>query len=163
MKDKKSSAVAPKKGEQFITMNKGLKGEYDVKVLKRLPKNWKPIKGARTAPRGYVWVSNNKSLFGGQRKIALIKDKEYHKLFSTEVEPIQIKGQPKRVQPPKKERKAVTQADLNAGCQNFLKVKERLKSGEVRNLALKKPLRFYCEHSVDEAVKLLNSETKNGR
>lgn len=162
---KKSSVVEPKVGEQYITMNAGLSGEYNVKVLKRLPKNWSPIKGAMTAPRGYKWVSNNKSLFKGERKTALVKISDYHKQFPTEVEPIKILGKYAKVkteQPPKR-RKAVTQSDLNEGIQNFLKVKDMIKSGEARNLAFKKPMKFFREHTVEEAIKIINAETKKGQ
>ena len=38
-----------------------------------MPKGWKVDRGATTAPRGYTWVNNGKSMFGGQRRTALIK------------------------------------------------------------------------------------------
>lgn len=41
-----------------------------------LPKGWVKIKGALTAPNGYIWVSNNKSRFSGERKSAIIKIKK---------------------------------------------------------------------------------------
>lgn len=47
-----------------------------VKILNTAPKGWTAIEGALTAPRGYTWYSNNKSLFKGERKTALVKDKE---------------------------------------------------------------------------------------
>ena len=53
--------------------------------MKRLPKNWKQVKGATTAPNGFIWVSNNKSLFGGKRQMALIKDKTYSKDLAAKV------------------------------------------------------------------------------
>ncbi len=46
-----------------------------VPVFEDIPRGWSVIKGATTAPRGYVWVSNNKSHFGGERKQALVKIK----------------------------------------------------------------------------------------
>lgn len=161
---KKSSAIEPKTGEQYITMNEGLSGEYKVKVLKRQPKGWTAIKGAMTAPRGYIWVSNNKSLFGGERKTALIKDKGYPKDWEPPTK-VKILGQATVETKNKKlkKRKAVTQEDLNLGVQNFIKVKQELLSGEARNIAFKKPMRFYREHSVDEAVKLLKKEATNRR
>ncbi|MDE5722189.1 MAG: hypothetical protein K2I30_05575 [Clostridia bacterium] len=159
---KKNSVIEPKAGEQYITMNEGLSSEYKVKVLKRLPKDWTPIKGALTAPRGYIWVSNNKSLFGGKRKSALVKDKKYHKLFPSEAEQPKIMSdsisEANKAPIKRTRREAVTQADLNCSVQNFMKVKELLKSGEARNLAFRKPMKFYREHSVDQAVKLLKEE-----
>ncbi len=47
---------------------------------------------------------------------------------------------------------------------NFLKVNDELiKQHEIvaKNLAFKKPWRFYKEHSVDEAVKILKAEANN--
>lgn len=87
-KKKNGSVIEPKAGDKYITMNKGLGGEYKVKVLTRQPKGWTPIKGAMTAPRGYIWVSNNKSIFKGERQTALIRDKSYPE--SWETEPVKI-------------------------------------------------------------------------
>lgn len=158
-KKKISSAIEPKAGEQYVTMNEGLSGEYKVKVLKRQPKGWKPIKGAKTAPQGFIWVSNNKSLFSGKRRMALIKDKTYPKDFEPSAQ-VKILGQTtvETKNNKLKKRKAVTQEDLNLGLQNFIKVKQQLLSGEARNIAFKKPMKFYREHSVDEAVLLLKKE-----
>ncbi len=44
-----------------------------VAVLDRLPEGWRFRPGATTAPRGYVWASNGKSLFSGEYMHALIK------------------------------------------------------------------------------------------
>lgn len=44
-----------------------------VKVLNKAPKGWKDLKGATTAPNGYKWMSNGKSLFGGEYQHALVK------------------------------------------------------------------------------------------
>lgn len=38
----------------------------------RLPDGWKIIKGAMTAPSGYIWIHNGKSLFGGEYKHGII-------------------------------------------------------------------------------------------
>lgn len=46
-------------------------------ALKSLPKGWVKLENATTAPRGYYWASNGKSLFGGEYKHALIWDKKY--------------------------------------------------------------------------------------
>ena len=40
-----------------------------------LPHGWKVLKGATTAPKGYKWISNNKSRFSGARKLAFLKEK----------------------------------------------------------------------------------------
>lgn len=45
------------------------------KVYNRMPKGWSKLEGATTAPRGYEWISNNQSLFSGNRKTALLKMK----------------------------------------------------------------------------------------
>ena len=44
-----------------------------VKVYDSLPKGWKVNVGATTAPNGYAWISNGKSLFGGEYEHALLK------------------------------------------------------------------------------------------
>ena len=43
------------------------------KILNELPKGWRLIKGAQTAPVGYVWVNNNKSRFSKEYQHALLK------------------------------------------------------------------------------------------
>ena len=40
----------------------------------RPPKDWTKVEGALTAPNGYTWYSNNKSMFGGERESYLYKD-----------------------------------------------------------------------------------------
>ena len=42
--------------------------------LDRLPEGWVRTNGAQTAPVGWYWANNGKSLFGGERKSALIKE-----------------------------------------------------------------------------------------
>lgn len=44
-----------------------------VNVLLEMPKGWRKIEGAVNAPCGYIWVCNNKSLFSGEYKQALLK------------------------------------------------------------------------------------------
>lgn len=54
--------------------------------------------------------------------------------------------------------------DKERGMANFLNVNDELiKQHEIvaKNLAFKKPWRFYKEHSVDEAVKILKAEANN--
>lgn len=47
------------------------------KFLNKMPKGWKEIKGAQTAPKGYVWISNGKSIFDRNYQSGLIPIKEY--------------------------------------------------------------------------------------
>ena len=49
----------------------------EVDAYTKPPKGWKEIKGATTAPNGYTWYSNGKSQFSGQRKQALVRNKQY--------------------------------------------------------------------------------------
>lgn len=42
--------------------------------LDRLPEGWVRTNGAQTAPNGWYWANNGKSLFSGERKSALIKE-----------------------------------------------------------------------------------------
>lgn len=44
-----------------------------VKVLNEMPNGWRVIQGAITAPRGYKWVNNGKSLFSKEYEHALLK------------------------------------------------------------------------------------------
>ena len=56
--------------------------------------------------------------------------------------------------------KPITQRDLDKSMQNFLAVKSQLPSGDARNIAFKKPMKFFGEHGVDEAVALLKKEAQ---
>lgn len=42
----------------------------------RPPKDWSKVEGATTAPNGYSWYSNGKSMFGGERESYLYKDEK---------------------------------------------------------------------------------------
>ena len=42
-------------------------------VLDRLPKGWRYLYGATTAPIGYRWECNSKPRFGGEYRHALIR------------------------------------------------------------------------------------------
>ena len=42
--------------------------------LDRLPEGWKRTIGALTAPNGWYWANNGKSIMSGERKSALIKE-----------------------------------------------------------------------------------------
>lgn len=44
------------------------------KIGSKAPKGWVKVIKATTSPKGYSWYSNNKSLFGGERKTMLVKD-----------------------------------------------------------------------------------------
>lgn len=44
-----------------------------IEILTELPEGWKINNNATTAPDGYVWVNNKKSLFGGEYEHALMK------------------------------------------------------------------------------------------
>ena len=46
----------------------------EVIVLDHVPKGWKILEGAMTAPRGYRWIFNGESLFSGKRKRALVPE-----------------------------------------------------------------------------------------
>ena len=43
-------------------------------VLDHVPEGWKVIGGATAHPHGYRWINNNKSLFGGEYKQALVPE-----------------------------------------------------------------------------------------
>lgn len=38
-----------------------------------MPEGWKEIRGATTAPNGYVWINNHKSVFSEEYRHALLK------------------------------------------------------------------------------------------
>ena len=38
-----------------------------------MPDGWKEIMGAQTAPSGYVWIFNGKSIFSSEYRHALLK------------------------------------------------------------------------------------------
>lgn len=82
---KKTPAQKPAKetkrtrSENYMLIKSGLDREgrqqyTATRVYSRMPKGWKETKGATTAPKGYKWISNGKSLLGGKRKSALIKE-----------------------------------------------------------------------------------------
>lgn len=48
-------------------------GYSNFDTVSKMPKGWSVIDGALTAPKGYTWVSNGKSFFGGERQSAIIK------------------------------------------------------------------------------------------
>lgn len=60
-------------GSGSVTTKKINGKDYPV-INGELPKGWARIEGSLTAPKGYTWVSNNKSRFSSERKSAIIKD-----------------------------------------------------------------------------------------
>ena len=48
-----------------------------VPVYDSMPDGWKEIRGAQTAPSGYVWIWNCKSIFSPEYQRALLKVKAY--------------------------------------------------------------------------------------
>jgi hypothetical protein len=45
----------------------------DVPRYDKMPEGWKEVKGASTAPNGYVWIWNRKSIFSKDFRHALLK------------------------------------------------------------------------------------------
>ena len=45
----------------------------DYKVFTEMPKGWRILVGALTAPRGYKWICNGKSIFSKEYEQALLK------------------------------------------------------------------------------------------
>ena len=48
-----------------------------VPVYDSMPDGWKEIQGATTAPNGYVWIWNRKSIFSKEFKHALLRIRNY--------------------------------------------------------------------------------------
>lgn len=44
-----------------------------VKVFNQMPTGWKETKYAMTAPNGYIWIYNGKSIFSSENQHALLK------------------------------------------------------------------------------------------
>ena len=52
-------------------------------IVRKMPKGWKVLLNATTAPKGHVWITNNKPQFSGKRKYALLKtDKSMQEIKS---------------------------------------------------------------------------------
>ena len=76
----KPSTAKPKKTERYMLRKAGLDKQGNqqftaVRVYQRMPNGWKETEGALTAPVGYKWIDNGKSLFKG-RKSALLEVKD---------------------------------------------------------------------------------------
>lgn len=52
-----------------------LEVDADMEVLDKVPDGWAVLDGALTAPRGYVFVYNRKSRWGGEYRHALVPEK----------------------------------------------------------------------------------------
>lgn len=77
---KTTKTTAPKE-KRFILRKDGFDKEGNqkfkaIRVYERKPNGWKVNEGATTAPVGYQWINNGKSLFGGKRKSGLLKLKD---------------------------------------------------------------------------------------
>ncbi len=48
----------------------------DVELYTAMPLGWRKVIGAMTAPHGSIWIYNGKSYFSGERKTALLVEKE---------------------------------------------------------------------------------------
>lgn len=46
-----------------------------VEIKDSVPKGYRKVQNATTAPKGYEWYSNNKDMFGGEYKHVLVKTK----------------------------------------------------------------------------------------
>ena len=46
---------------------------YTIRLDNPMPDGWKEINGAMTAPNGYVWIFNGKSVFSKEYEHALLK------------------------------------------------------------------------------------------
>lgn len=47
--------------------------DNQIKILDTIPEGWKVIEGATTAPNGYKWIYNCKSLFDKEYRQAIVK------------------------------------------------------------------------------------------
>lgn len=48
----------------------------DVPIYETMPDGWGEIRGATTAPNGYVWINNRKSIFNNEYRHALLRIRE---------------------------------------------------------------------------------------
>lgn len=69
-------------------------------VIKELPKGWKKVEGATTAPNGYIVVSNNKSRFDGNRETKLIKQEDYRPMKNAMQEDLEFVAEQYKKHPP---------------------------------------------------------------
>lgn len=57
--------------------------KLNVPIFEEMPEGWTISKGARTAPVGFIWINNKKSLFDKERKTALLKDAKYWNFYDS--------------------------------------------------------------------------------
>ena len=62
-----------KQGDKFKVFENGIQKYAGIHVYDEMPQGWQEIKGAMTAPEGYVWIHNGKSLFGGEYRHGFIR------------------------------------------------------------------------------------------
>ena len=53
--------------------NRFFKANSDIPVLDAMPEGWGIVRGAMTAPRGYAWINNRKSIFSDEYRHALLR------------------------------------------------------------------------------------------
>lgn len=63
----------PEIKKSTYTMKSGK--EKEIEYVEEIPEGYIEDKGATTAPKGYTWYHNNKSITSGERKRILVKDK----------------------------------------------------------------------------------------
>lgn len=52
----------------------------DVSIYDTMPDGWVEIRGATTAPNGYVWINNRVSIFSKEYRLALLSIKKHEPL-----------------------------------------------------------------------------------
>lgn len=52
---------------------------YGVKCYKMMPKGYKEIKGALTAPKGVIWAYNGETILSGKRKRCFVLEPWFRK------------------------------------------------------------------------------------
>lgn len=77
-KPAKSPTTKSSREKEFMLRRSGVDKEGNqkltaIRVYKRKPNGWKDDVEATTAPVGYKWITNGKSLFGGERRSGLMK------------------------------------------------------------------------------------------
>lgn len=61
------------KGKKTKEREDKLMVKKEIPIYDSLPEGWRIKEGANTAPRGYVWIWNVKSRFGGEYRHGLMK------------------------------------------------------------------------------------------
>jgi len=71
--NKKVEGGLPETKKTTVTMKSGK--EREIEYVEEVPEGFVEDIGAMTAPRGYTWYHNDKSILSGERKSILVKDK----------------------------------------------------------------------------------------